>query len=129
MSLTMKLIFFLLKDRQAFVYYKISLNDLNFFLILFFFIFSIFFINFKTTFISLIISELFWILLYLTVVVVAIVFDTINVLALSLFFLVFSAVEIALGLVLLVVQKNLFNTNIVFFKKTNLFKVSTQSTI
>jgi len=86
------------------------LNDLNFLSILFLIILSFFFFNFTNTLQSLIVSEFLWITLYVWSVFMAYTNDDLSVLSLSLFFLVFSAIEISVGLMIILVQKNVFKS-------------------
>lgn len=58
----------------------------------------------------LVLSELFWILLYSAALLLAMLSDDIQILSLSLFFLIFSAVEISTGLAILTFQLDTYNT-------------------
>lgn len=75
----------------------------------------------------LVLSELFWILLYSAALLIAILSDDIQVLSLSLFFLIFSAVEISTGLAILTFQLDTYNTLAVTnqFNKTSFKTPST----
>lgn len=87
-----------------------SLNELNFIILLFFFLIYSFFFYSQTLFYLLILSELFWITLYLLVLVIAIYQNNLYILVLSLFFLIFSAIEISIGLLIIYLQMLLNNT-------------------
>lgn len=78
-----------------------SLNAL--FLYFFLIIFSIL-INTNTALHLLLTSELLWITLYSIALFVGLVYDNLNVLSLTFFFLVFSAIEFGIGVVLLLFQ-------------------------
>lgn len=87
------------------------IGDLN---MLFFFFFLLLFsvlVNTNTALHLLLTAELLWITLYSIVLFVGLIFDNINILSLTFFFLVLSAVEFGLGLVLLLFQ-NLINRSI-----------------
>lgn len=83
------------------------LNDFNYFSILFFILIFYFLINFNNNLKSLIVSEFVWILLYVISINMSFNLNNIVILSLSLFFLVFSAVEISVGLVLISLQKTI----------------------
>jgi hypothetical protein len=98
---------------------------------LFFFFFLIFFsilINTNTSLHLLLTAELLWITLYSIVLIVGLFYDNLNILSLTFFFLVFSAIEFGIGLVLLLFQNiitrsinlNDFDNN--FLKFSNRFK-------
>jgi len=74
-----------------------------FFLLL---LFSVF-INTNTALHLLFTAELIWIVLYGITLVVGLLYDNLNILSLTFFFLVLSAIEFAVGLVILLIQ-NLF---------------------
>ena len=102
-----------------------SLNLL--FLFFFLIIFSII-INTNTSLHLLLTAELLWITLYSIVMFIGFVYDNLNILSLTFFFLVFSAIEFGIGLVLLLLQNiitrsinlNDYDTN--FLKFSNRFK-------
>ncbi len=81
-----------------------SLNLLIFFFLLL--MFSIF-INSNTSLHLLLTAELIWISLYGVVLFVGLVYDNLNILSLTFFFLVFSAIEFGVGAVLILLQ-NIF---------------------
>ena len=80
------------------------IGDLNIVLILFLLLFSSLLIHINTSLHLLLTAELLWITIYITTVLIGIMYDNLNILSLSFFVLVFSAVEFAVGLILLVLQ-------------------------
>lgn len=98
------------------------LGDLNLFIIFFFFLLSSLLINTNTALHLLLTAELLWITLYAVVLVVGTVYDNLNLLSLTFFFLVFSAVEFGVGLILMLVQHILTRTLHLDDKDTNVFK-------
>jgi len=102
-----------------------SLNML--FLFFFLILFSIL-INTNTSLHLLLTAELLWITLYAIVLFIGLIYDNLNILSLTFFFLVFSAIEFGIGLVLLLFQNiitrsinlNDYDTN--FLKFSNRFK-------
>ena len=86
-------------------------GDINLFFLLFFLLFFTLFFNNNTALHFLLTAELLWITLYLLVGFVGIIYDNINILSLTFFFLVFSAIEFSVGLILLLIQ-NLFNRSL-----------------
>lgn len=102
-----------------------SLNLLFLFFLLI--LFSVI-VNTNTSLHLLLTAELLWITLYSIVMFIGIIYDNINVLSLTFFFLVFSAIEFGIGLVLLLFQNiitrsinlNDYDTN--FLKFSNRFK-------
>mgnify|MGYP006270172917 CR=1 FL=1 len=107
---------------------QLTLNEINFLIFLLFFIALSFFFNTKNIFFILIFSELFWITLYFLVLVLSFFLNNIYILSLSLFFLIFSAIEISTGISIILLQQNSFNNLKLFknnffknFKKSNFF--------
>nr|APW82422.1 nad4L [Laurentiella strenua] len=102
-----------------------SLNLLFFFFLLIFF--SIF-VNSTTSLHLLLTAEILWITLYCLVLLISFLYDNLNLLSLVFFFLVLSAVEFGIGLVLLLIQNiisrtlNLNDNDLNFVKFTNRFK-------
>lgn len=78
---------------------------------LYFFIFFLFFlsiaINVSNALHLLLTAEILWITLYLLVLCVGFLYDNLNLLSLTFFFLVLSAIEFGIGLVLILLQ-NIF---------------------
>lgn len=81
-------------------------SDLTFFLVIIAFILFIFYATPTNLFTMLALSELFWITLYSLALLIALMLGNTQVLALSLFFLMFSAVEISTGFSLITVSKD-----------------------
>jgi len=79
-------------------------GDLNLIFFLFFLFFLTIILNINTALHLLLTAELLWISLYVIVLIVGFFFDNVNLLSLTFFFLIFSAVEFALGLVIILVQ-------------------------
>lgn len=82
--------------------------------ILFFFFFILFFsiiINTNTSIHLLLTAELIWITLYAITLILGFFFDNINLLSLTFFFLVLSAIEFGIGLILILLQ-NILTRNI-----------------
>lgn len=97
--------------------------DYIFFSLIFFYIIFLFYSNPSNLFSMLILSEIFWIVLYILTILGALFFNNIQLLSLALFFLMFSAVEISIGLSLLILLKennNFFKTSINFFSNFNI---------
>jgi NADH:ubiquinone oxidoreductase subunit K len=88
-------------------------GDINLYFILFFLVlFSVSF-NVSNALHLLLTAELLWITLYIIVISVGFVFDNMNLLSLTFFFLVLSAVEFGIGLVIILLQN-------VFLRSTQL---------
>jgi hypothetical protein len=85
-------------------------------------------INTNTALHLLLTAELLWISLYGIVFFVGLIYDNLNILSLTFFFLVFSAIELGVGLVLLLLQNiitrsiHLNDTDANFLKFTTRFK-------
>ena len=79
-------------------------GDMNLVLFLFFFFFLTIILNVNTALHLLLTAELMWISLYIIVLLVGFIFDNVNILSLTFFFLIFSAAEFALGLVIILIQ-------------------------
>ena len=103
-------------------------ESLNMLFLFFFLIFFSILINTNTSIHLLLTAELLWITLYTIVLLLGLVYDNLNLLSLTFFFLVFSAIEFGIGLVLLLFQNiitrsinlNDYDTN--FLKFSNRFK-------
>ena len=109
------------------------LGDFNFILILFFIMYTSITININTALHLLLTAEFLWITLYILTLICGLIYNNINLLALTFFFLILSAVEFGLGLVIILIQnillrsinlseniQNNFKFQIVFFNKLNL---------
>lgn len=103
-------------------------ESLNLFFLFFFLITFSIIVNTNTSLHLLLTAELLWITLYSIVMFVGFIYDNLNILSLTFFFLVFSAIEFGIGLVLLLLQNiitrsinlNDYDTN--FLKFSNRFK-------
>ena len=104
------------------------LGDLNMLFIYFFLLIFSIIVNTNTSLHLLLTAELLWITLYAIVLFIGLVFDNLNVLSLTFFFLVFSAIEFGIGLILLLFQNiinrsiNLNDQDTNFLKFVNRFK-------
>jgi len=82
-------------------------ESLNLLILFFFLIFLNLFINTNTSIHLLLTAEILWITLYSIALIIGLVFDNLNTLSMTFFFLVLSAVEFGIGLVLLLIQNTL----------------------
>nr|YP_010049561.1 NADH dehydrogenase subunit 4L [Strombidium cf. sulcatum]QPL15966.1 NADH dehydrogenase subunit 4L [Strombidium cf. sulcatum] len=86
------------------------INELNFLYLSFFlFLFSIF-INVTTALHLLLTAEMLWILLYIVSLFVGYIFNSLNILTLTFFLLILSAVEFGIGLVIMLIQHIIFRS-------------------
>jgi len=98
-----------------------------FFLFFFLIIFSLI-VNTNTALHLLLTAEILWISLYAITLFIGLIYDNLNILSLTFFFLVFSAVEFGIGLILLLFQNivnrsiNLNDLDHNFLKFSNRFK-------
>ena len=88
-----------------------TIGDLNLCFIIFFLIFTSITLNVNTALHLLLTAELLWITLYIIVLFVGLIFDNLNILSLTFFFLILSAVEFGIGLIIMLVQ-NLINRSL-----------------
>ena len=86
------------------------LGDLNILIIIFFILFFSFFININTSLHLILTAELIWITLYFIVVFNGFLIDDLNLISLSLFFLILSAVEFGFGLIIILYQHIYFKS-------------------
>lgn len=86
------------------------IGDTNLFFLLFFFLFISLTINPSNALQLLLTAELLWITLYLLVLFLGFLYDSVNLLSLTFFFLVLSAVEFGIGLVIILVQNVFFRS-------------------
>jgi len=98
-----------------------NLSEFNILLTIFWLLIFTFIFGFENTFKSLIISEFLWITLFCFYLISALIYDDFNLLALTLFFLIFSAIEISVCLVIIILQKKLFKTLNTFTNSSKLF--------
>jgi len=87
-----------------------TFGDINFIILLFFILFSSITINVNTSLHLLLTAEFLWITLYILTLISGLVFDNLNLLSLTFFFLILSAVEFGLGLVIILVQNVLLRS-------------------
>ncbi len=89
------------------------IGDLNLYFIIFFLILLSITNNVSSALHLLLTAELLWITLYIIVLTVGFLYDNINLLSLTFFFLVLSAVEFGVGLITILLQN-------IFLRTTNL---------
>ena len=102
------------------------IGDIN---ILFFFFLSIFFsllINTNNSLNLLLTAELLWVTLYAITLFIGFFYDNLNILSLTFFFLVFSAIELGVGLVILLIQNLVTRSANLIENDTNFIKFSTR---
>jgi NADH:ubiquinone oxidoreductase subunit K len=106
-------------------------GDLNLVFILFFCFFLAIALNVNTALHLLLTAELMWISLYIIVLLIGFLFDNVNMLSLTFFFLIFSAAEFALGLVIILLQHILLRSIYIntMSKNTHKFSVRFQKKI
>lgn len=80
------------------------IGDFNTIVILFLILISTLLVHVNTSLHLLLTAELIWVTIYLLTVLTGLVYDNLNILSLSFFVLVFSAVEFGIGLVILLMQ-------------------------
>ena len=80
------------------------IGDLNLYFILFFLIMVSLSTNVTSALHLLLTAELLWVTLYVIVLNMGMLYDNVNLLSLTFFFLVLSAVEFGIGIVLILVQ-------------------------
>jgi hypothetical protein len=103
-------------------------ESLNLFFLFFFLILFSILVNTNTSLHLLLTAEILWITLYAIVLLIGLIYDNLNMLSLTFFFLVFSAIEFGIGLVLLLFQNiitrsiNLNDYDNNFLKFSNRFK-------
>lgn len=103
-------------------------GDLNLLILFFFLILFSILINTNTALHLLLTAEVLWITLYAITLFLGFIYDNLNILSLTFFFLVFSAIEFGVGLVLLLFQNiltrsiNLNDNDSNFLKYANRFK-------
>jgi hypothetical protein len=86
------------------------IGEINLFLVIFMLLFSSLCLSISTSLHLLLTAELLWITLYFLALLVGLSYDNINLLALTFLFLVLSAVEFGIGLVLLLIQNIFFRS-------------------
>ena len=101
-----------------------TFGDLNFIIILFFFILLSLVININTALHLLLTAEFLWITLYVFALFSGLIYDNLNILSLTFFFLVLSAVEFGLGLIIMLVQNIIMRSINLSDSSSNSFKWS-----
>lgn len=86
------------------------IGDLNLYFILFFLILLSVSNNVSNALHLLLTAELLWITLYIIVLSIGFTYDNVNLLSLTFFFLVLSAVEFGIGLVIMLIQNIFFRS-------------------
>jgi len=86
------------------------IGDINLYFILFFLLILSISNNVSNALHLLLTAELLWITLYIIVLSVGFLYDNVNLLSLTFFFLVLSAVEFGIGLVILLLQNIFFRS-------------------
>jgi len=99
---------------------------LNTLLLFFFLIFFSILVNTNTSLNLLLTAEILWITLYAIALLIGILYDNVNVLSLTFFFLILSAVELGIGLVLLLIQNLLTRSISLNDNDQNFVKFSTR---
>jgi len=103
-----------------------SIGDLNIIMFIFFFFMASIAINVNTALHLLLTAELLWITLYAASLIMGLIFDNLNLLSLTFFFLILSAVEFGLGLILMLVQNIMLRSLSLADNTQNSFKFSTR---
>jgi hypothetical protein len=103
-----------------------TFGDINFILILFFFMFTSITININTALHLLLTAEFLWITLYIMALVIGFIYDNLNIVSLTFFFLILSAVEFGLGLVIILVQNVILRSINLNDGPQNTFKFTTR---
>lgn len=102
------------------------LGEVNFIIILFFYLLASIFINVNTAIHLLLTAEFLWITLYALVFIIGVIWDNETILSLTFFFLILSAVEFGIGLVIILLQ-NIINRSINLNDNSiNMIKFSTR---
>jgi len=104
------------------------IGDINLFIIVFVLILSSICINVSSALHLLLTAEILWITLYFITLSIGIVYDNINLMSLTFFFLVLSAVEFGIGLVILLVQNVFFRSLSLLDSSSDFIKNSTRFT-
>ena len=102
-------------------------GDLNFLVFLFLILFSTIIIYVNSSLHMLLSAELMWITIYAISVLLGLFHDNLNLLSLTFFALILSAVEFGVGLVLMLFQHNLTRTLDFNVDDSNLYKYKLQS--
>ena len=81
-----------------------TLGDFNFIFFIFFIMFASIALNVNKALHLLLTAEILWITLYIITLFMGLAYDNLNLLSLTFFFLILSAVEFGLGLIIMLVQ-------------------------
>lgn len=106
------------------LHFSMMVESLNLFFLFFLLILFSTIINTNTSLHLLLTAELLWISLYSIALFVGLVYDNLNILSLTFFFLVLSAIEFGVGLVLLLLQNILTRTTSLNEADLNFTKLS-----
>ena len=79
-------------------------SDINLIILIFFILFISIILNVNTALHLILTAELLWITLYILVLLSGIIYNNLNLLSLTFFFLILSAVEFSIGLILILIQ-------------------------
>lgn len=81
-----------------------TIGDFNFVFFIFFVMLTSIALNVNTALHLLLTAELLWITLYIATLLLGLAYDNMNLLSLTFFFLILSAVEFGVGLIIMLVQ-------------------------
>jgi hypothetical protein len=95
---------------------------MNTFVIFFLILLTTFLVSTNSALHLILTAELIWINLYIMTLFEGFASDNINLLSLTFFFLIFSAVEFGVGLILILIQQILMRTLNLYTHDTNVFK-------
>jgi NADH:ubiquinone oxidoreductase subunit K len=107
-------------------HYLMYIGDINLFSVLFFLMLTTIIINVNTALHLLLTAEILWITLYLLSLSIGFLYDNVNFLSLTFFFLVLSAVEFGIGLVIILIQNIFLRSISLTTNSDNFFKNSTR---
>lgn len=102
------------------------IGDINLFIIVFIMILSSVCINVSSALHLLLTAEILWITLYFLTLSLGISYDNLNLLSLTFLFLVLSAVEFGIGLIILLVQNVFFRSLSLTDSNSDFIKYSTR---
>ena len=102
------------------------IGDFNLYVIFFLTMFGGLVISTNSTLHLLLTAELLWITLYVMALFTGFVYDSLNLLSLTFFFLILSAVEFAVGLVLMLLQHTLTRSVSLTDNDMNVVKFTTR---
>lgn len=111
---------------SSFTSKNMYIGDINLFIIVFIVILSSICINVSSALHLLLTAEILWITLYFLTLSLGVSYDNINLLSLTFLFLVLSAVEFGIGLVLLLIQNIFFRSLSLIDSSSDFLKNSTR---